>query len=175
MLKIVAFIWFVKQDIQKWLKTKVCSFLWRLWKWTEKKTKNVWPSRAGIWTPDFPSFAWEVRRMRSNLGKEVRISRLYPKMIFVNEKKDKDSDDFFFKVRFRHLKSHLKVKLKNKKLIFEQKYTASWPLLSKLPHWGHATLVFTHYCFYKVFFSLFRKIINLQFLESAKVGNFKVF
>ena len=41
MLKIFVFIdiWFVKQDIQKWLKTKVCSFLWRIWKWKEKKDK----------------------------------------------------------------------------------------------------------------------------------------
>ena len=36
MLKMFVFIdiWFVKQDIQKWLKTKICSFLWRIWKWT---------------------------------------------------------------------------------------------------------------------------------------------
>ena len=41
MLKIFVFIeiWFVKEDIQKWLKTKICCFLWRIWKWKEKRTK----------------------------------------------------------------------------------------------------------------------------------------
>ena len=46
-------IWFVKQDIQKWLKTKIYSFLWRIWKWTEKGQKIFWPFGAGIWTKDF--------------------------------------------------------------------------------------------------------------------------
>ena len=42
MLKIFVFIdtWFVKQDIQKWLKIKICRFLWRIWKWKQKRTKN---------------------------------------------------------------------------------------------------------------------------------------
>ena len=50
-------ILFVKQDIKKWLNTKICSFLWRIWKWKEKRTKFFWPSRAGIWTPDFQYFS----------------------------------------------------------------------------------------------------------------------
>ena len=31
----------VKEDIQKWSKTKICSFLWKIWKLTEKGWKNV--------------------------------------------------------------------------------------------------------------------------------------
>ena len=46
-------IWFVKENIKKWLKTKICSFLWLIWKWKEKGTKKNWPSPTGIWTPDF--------------------------------------------------------------------------------------------------------------------------
>ena len=30
-----------KQDTQKWFKTKICSFLWRIWKWKEKKDKKI--------------------------------------------------------------------------------------------------------------------------------------
>ena len=58
-VKILIFIniWFVKQDIQKWLKTKICNFLWRIWKWKEKRRNFFWPSGAGIWTPDFQEFS----------------------------------------------------------------------------------------------------------------------
>ena len=45
--------------------------MWRIWK--GKRKQIIWPSGAGIQTPDFP----KVRGMRSNLGKEVEISRLY--------------------------------------------------------------------------------------------------
>ena len=49
-------ICFVIQDIQKWLKRQICSFLWWIWKWKEKRTKKIWPSGAGIWTLDFENF-----------------------------------------------------------------------------------------------------------------------
>ena len=39
----------IKQDIKKWLNSKIHSFMWRIWKEKEKRTK----SGAGIWTPDF--------------------------------------------------------------------------------------------------------------------------
>ena len=50
MVKMFVFIdiWFVKQDIQKWLKQREFE--------NEKKKrqkKNFWPSGAEIWTPDF--------------------------------------------------------------------------------------------------------------------------
>ena len=45
-------IWFVKQDIQKWLKTKTCTFLWRIWKWTEKGQKKL-TFRSGDSNPRF--------------------------------------------------------------------------------------------------------------------------
>jgi hypothetical protein len=42
MLKIFVFIdiWFVQQDVQKWLKTKICSFLWRIEN-EKKKGQNL--------------------------------------------------------------------------------------------------------------------------------------
>ena len=30
-----------KQDIKKWLKSKIPSFLWRIWKWQEKKGQKI--------------------------------------------------------------------------------------------------------------------------------------
>ena len=55
MLKIFVFIdiWFVKHDIQKWLKKKNMQFFMVNLKMKRKKDKNFWPSGAGIWTPDF--------------------------------------------------------------------------------------------------------------------------
>ena len=42
MLKIFVFIdiWFVKQDIHKWLKNKDMKFLWRIWKIASLLTKS---------------------------------------------------------------------------------------------------------------------------------------
>ena len=67
MLKIFAFIdiWFVKQDIQKWLKTKICSFLWRIWKWKEKGAKK------------FPPKIWNLREIRFIKPGVLRTSGLY--------------------------------------------------------------------------------------------------
>ena len=56
MLKIFVFIdiWFVKQDIQKWLKNKDMQFFYGEFENEKKKgQKKFWPSGAGIWTPDF--------------------------------------------------------------------------------------------------------------------------
>ena len=52
------FNWFInnKTVIKKWLKSKIPSFVWRIWKWKEKRTTNFWPSGAGIQTPDFSNF-----------------------------------------------------------------------------------------------------------------------
>ena len=53
---------FVKQDIQKWLKTKVCNFLWRIWKWKEKKEKFFLAFRSGDlnlrFSGIFPHIIW---------------------------------------------------------------------------------------------------------------------
>ena len=37
------FYWYLicKTDVKKWLKTKICSFLWLIWKWKEKGTKKI--------------------------------------------------------------------------------------------------------------------------------------
>ena len=77
-------IWFVKQDIQKWLKTKMCIFLWRIWKRTEKRQPFFWPSGAGIRTPDFQKFSrpwfefsWKMRVTRSNQNKLLKETGLY--------------------------------------------------------------------------------------------------
>ena len=55
-------IWFIKQNTyRKRLKTNICSFVWRVWKWKEKGQKYIWPSGAGIRTPDFlifPPMIW---------------------------------------------------------------------------------------------------------------------
>ena len=86
MLKIFVFIdiWFIKVGIQKWLKTKLCSFFMENLKMKRKNDKKFWPSGAGIWTPDFQSFSrpwfefsWEVRRMRSNQNKLLKKLGLY--------------------------------------------------------------------------------------------------
>ena len=57
---------------------------WLPFKYSYFFLKKIWPSRAGIQTLDFQwfshpwfEFSWKVRVMRSNLGKEVKISRLY--------------------------------------------------------------------------------------------------
>ena len=44
---------FVNQDIQKWLNTKVCIFYGELENEKKKGQKQIWSSKAGIWTPDF--------------------------------------------------------------------------------------------------------------------------
>ena len=80
MMKIFVFIdiWFVKQNIQKWLKTKICSFLCRIWKWTEKGQKILWPFKAGFKPQIFSNvpahdvnFLWKVRVMGSNQNKLI--------------------------------------------------------------------------------------------------------
>ena len=39
---------------QKVVKIKdISTFVWRIWKWKEKRTKISWPSGAGICNPDF--------------------------------------------------------------------------------------------------------------------------
>ena len=69
MLEIFVFIdiLFVKQDIQKWLKTKICSFYGKFEK-KEKKGQKFF---------DLPERGFEPWIFRSNLSKEVKISRLY--------------------------------------------------------------------------------------------------
>ena len=55
MLKIFVFIdiWFVKQDIQKWLKKQRYAVFYGEFENEKKKmTKKFWPLGAGIWTPD---------------------------------------------------------------------------------------------------------------------------
>ena len=49
MLKTSFFIdiWF-EQDIKKWLNTKICSFLWLIWKWKEKGDKKINLPRQGF-------------------------------------------------------------------------------------------------------------------------------
>ena len=54
-------IWFVKQDIIKWLKTMISSFLWRIWKWTEKGQKIFDLQERGFdprFSVIFPSTIW---------------------------------------------------------------------------------------------------------------------
>ena len=74
MLKSFVFIdiWFVKQDIQKWLKTKICSF-YGVFENEQKKVQKFLTSGAGIWTPViFPLFEFsrEVRSPSSNQDKQ---------------------------------------------------------------------------------------------------------
>ena len=73
MLKIFVFIyiWFVKQDIQKWLKTKICSFLWRIWKWKEKRTKNFDLPEQGLEPQIFSNFSAHDLNFHGN--KEPKI------------------------------------------------------------------------------------------------------
>jgi hypothetical protein len=73
----------VKQDIRKWLKTKICSFYEEFEK-KKKKDKNILTFRSGDLNPRFSviscprfEFSWKVRETRSNLDKEVKISQLY--------------------------------------------------------------------------------------------------
>ena len=48
----LCFYWYlVKQYIQKWIKTKICSFLWTIWKWNEKRTKKF----LTFWSGDLNS------------------------------------------------------------------------------------------------------------------------
>ena len=67
MSKIFVFIdiWFVKQDIQKWLKTKICNFLWRIRKWKEIwqfffifKSGDLNPWFSVIFPPMILIFTW---------------------------------------------------------------------------------------------------------------------
>ena len=39
--------------------------------------KKIWPSGAGIWTPDFQQFSWKVRETRSNQTKLLKEIGLY--------------------------------------------------------------------------------------------------
>ena len=32
--------WITKEDIKKYLNSKIPSFVWRIWKWKEKRTQN---------------------------------------------------------------------------------------------------------------------------------------
>ena len=59
MLKIFVFIdiWFVKQHIQEWLKTKIFCFYGEFENEQKKDKKKILPSGAGIWTPDFQQFS----------------------------------------------------------------------------------------------------------------------
>ena len=44
-------VWILAPESQKF--KKICSFVWRIWKWKEKGQKHFWPSGPGIRTPDF--------------------------------------------------------------------------------------------------------------------------
>ena len=64
MLKPFVFIdiWFKKQNTyRKWLKTNLCSFVWRVWKWKEKRTNIFWPSGilfTKIWALNLNYWRW---------------------------------------------------------------------------------------------------------------------
>ena len=73
-------IWFVKQDIQKWLKTKICSFLWRIWKWKEKGAKKFdlpWRGFEPRIFNKFPPKIWNLREIRFIKPGVLRTSGLY--------------------------------------------------------------------------------------------------
>ena len=82
MLKTSFFIdiWFVKQDIKKWLKTMICSFLWLIWKWKEKGTKKI-DLPDGDLNPGFlnkfPPKIWILREISSIELKVLKKSWLY--------------------------------------------------------------------------------------------------
>ena len=81
MMKIFVFIniWFVKQDIQKWLKTKICSFLripffMENLKMNSKRTKTFLTYRSGDSNPRFSVIfpPRKVRVTRSNQNKLLK-------------------------------------------------------------------------------------------------------
>ena len=95
MLKMFVFIdtWFVKQDIQKWLKTQICSFLWRIWKlMNRKRTKQNLTFRNEDSNPRFSviflPMIWifmkgrVTRSNQNNLLKEIGLylyfAHIYP-------------------------------------------------------------------------------------------------
>ena len=89
MLKPFVFIdiWFKKQNTyRKWLKTNICSFVWRVWKWKEKGQKYFWPSGAGIRTPDFlifPPMIWifiwfEDLRWDESAARKLNFNQMGP-------------------------------------------------------------------------------------------------
>ena len=82
MLKTSFFIdiWFVKQDIKKWLKTKICSFLWLIWKWKEKRTKKLTFPNGDLnprFLNKFPPKIWIFREIRLIELGVLRTSGLY--------------------------------------------------------------------------------------------------
>ena len=75
-------IWFVKQDIKKWLKTKICSFLWLIWKWKEKGTKKLTFPDGDLnpgFLNKFPPKIWIFMEIRSIELGVLRTSGLYYK------------------------------------------------------------------------------------------------
>ena len=74
-------IWFVKQDIKKWLKTKICSLYGEFENEKKKKDKIFfWPSGLGIRAPDFlifPPMIWIFKE-----GKGDGIKSRQPSKIF---------------------------------------------------------------------------------------------
>jgi hypothetical protein len=82
-------IWFVKQNIQ----TKICSFLWRIWKWTEKGQIFFYFPERGFEPQIFSNFpvpwfefSWKVRVTRSNQNKLLKEIGLYYKVWNSNKK-----------------------------------------------------------------------------------------
>ena len=53
-----CFIWFqsIKEDIKKRLKSKIPSFVWRIWKWKEKRTKQFDLPERGFELQIFSNF-----------------------------------------------------------------------------------------------------------------------
>ena len=79
MLKIFVFI--CKRRYSKKVKNKNIHFFMENLIIKRKKDKQILNFRSRDLNPEFSypwfKFLWDVRVMRSNLGKEVRISRLY--------------------------------------------------------------------------------------------------
>ena len=103
MLKIFVFIdiWFVKQDIQKWLKTKICSFYGEFENEKKKGQKklffwsgNLNPGFSVIFLP----MIWIFMKSEED---EIKSKQAYKKdrtlwgqiKLLPNEKKDKNLDE----------------------------------------------------------------------------------
>ena len=81
-------IWFVKQGIPKWLKTKICSFLLENLKMKRKKDKTILTFQIGDLNPRFSvifrswfEFSCDVRSPRLNQNKLLKEIEHYFKKI----------------------------------------------------------------------------------------------
>ena len=78
-VKNVCFYWYryvhiviCKTRFQKWLKSKICSLIWKFWKWAEKGQKNFDPLERGLEPQIFNHFPPMIWIFMEGEGDEIK-------------------------------------------------------------------------------------------------------